>query len=362
MLRNWRLWLGLLISVVFIALAIRGQDLGRVREALGAVDYRLLPLALVLYFGGVLVRTLRWRYLLAPVRRLQVRNLYPIVVIGYMANNVLPWRIGEVVRSYVLREREGIPTSASLATIAVERIFDGLTMLAFLFLASLVIPLDDAIRLRAIAVTIVFVLAIIAMIVLVASNQLRARLLALATRPFPPAIGTRLTALVESFVSGLHILRSFKDLILVASCSVLAWGLESSMYLVIARGFTVPAGAGQQPQSLADVLGIAGALMTTAVANLATLIPSTPGYIGVFESGVVLVVNGILGVEREVALSYAIVVHAALYFPITLWGLYYWARAHISLNAVRSDASREPERANGRTGEGARSRSGDAAR
>jgi uncharacterized membrane protein YbhN (UPF0104 family) len=98
------------------------------------------------------------------------------------------------------------------------------------------------------------------------------------------------------------------------------------MYFVIAQGFNLP-------------LGIAGTLMTTAVANLATLIPSTPGYIGVFESGVVLVVNGLLGVEREVALSFAIVVHAALYFPITLWGLYYWARAHLSLSAVRTDAA-----------------------
>jgi uncharacterized membrane protein YbhN (UPF0104 family) len=164
--------------------------------------------------------------------------------------------------------------------------------------------------------------------------------------------------LVESLVSGLHILRSFNDLVLVASCSVFAWGLESSMYLVIARGFNVPVAAGT-PQTVAGVLGVAGALMTTAVANLATLIPSTPGYIGVFESGVVLVVNGILGVQREVALSYAIVVHAALYFPITLWGLYYWARAHLSLSAVRSDATRAGERANGRAGE---QRTGDAAR
>jgi uncharacterized protein (TIRG00374 family) len=336
MLRNWRLWLGLLISLVFIALAIRGQDLGRVREALGAADYRYLPLALALYFGGVLFRTLRWRYLLAPVRRVRARNLFSVVAIGYMANNILPWRIGEVVRSYALREREGVPTSASLGTIAVERIFDGLTMLAFLLLASLVIPLDAEIRRLAVVAAIVFALATIALIAIVASDAARRRFLALVTRPLPAALGARLTALVESFVAGLHTLRSFNDLVLVASCSIFAWGLESSMYLVIAHGFGLQ-------------LGVAGAMMTTAVANLATLIPSTPGYIGVFESGVVLVVNGLLGVEREVALSYAIVVHATLYFPITLLGLYYWARAHLSFSAVRADAGRE--RANGRAGE-----------
>jgi uncharacterized protein (TIRG00374 family) len=356
MLRNWRLWLGLLISLLFIALAIRGQDLGQVRNALRAADYRYLPLALVLYFAGVLLRTLRWRYLLAPVRPVRARNLFSVVVIGYMANNILPWRIGEVVRSYVLREREGIPTSASLATIAVERIFDGLTMLAFLLLASLVIPLDAEIKRLAIVAAIVFALATAALIAIVASDQLRGRILALITRPLPAALAARLTALVESFVAGLHILRSFKDLLLVASCSVFAWGLESSMYFVIARGFVVPASASSGPQSLDGVLGIAGTLMTTAVANLATLIPSTPGYIGVFESGVVLVVTGLLGVQRELALSYAIVVHAALYFPITLWGVYYWARAHLSLAAVRA-----VEPADGRAGERPAGRTGDIA-
>lgn len=329
-MRNWRLWLGLLISVVFIALAIRGQDLGQVRDSLRAADYRFLPLALLFYFAGVLMRTLRWRYLLAPVKRVQARRLFSIVVIGYMANNVLPWRIGEVVRGYVLRQREGIPTSASLATIAVERIFDGLTMLSFLLLASLVIPLDAEIRRLAFVAALVFAVAILVLIAIVASDTLRIRLLGFVTKPLPVSIGTRLTALVESFVGGLHILRSFNDLILVASCSLIAWGLESSMYLVIARGFGLD-------------LGIAGTLMTTAVANLATLIPSTPGYIGVFESGVVLVVNGLLGIEREVALSFAIVVHAALYFPITLWGVYYWLRANLSISAVRGPAATEPE-------------------
>ena len=322
MIRNWRFWLGFLISLAFIALAIRGQDLSQVGAALRAADYRYLPLALALYFAGVWIRTLRWRYLLIPVRRLSPRTLFPVVAIGYMANNILPWRIGEFVRGYVLREREGIATSASLATIAVERIFDGLTMLAFLLLASLVIPLDAEIKRLAIVAAGVFAVAILVLIAIVASDRLRAQLLGLITRPLPAALGARLVALVESFVGGLHILRSFNALVLVASCSVLAWGLESSMYLVIARGFDLP-------------LGVAGALMTTAVANLATLIPSTPGYIGVFETGVGLVVSGLLGFGRELALSYAIVVHAALYFPITLWGLYYWARMQFSFSAVR---------------------------
>ncbi len=94
MLRGWRLWLGVAVSLAFVALALRGQDLGQVRRALGEADYRALPLALALYFAGVWARALRWRRLLAPVRALTARALYPVVVIGYMTNNVLPWRLG----------------------------------------------------------------------------------------------------------------------------------------------------------------------------------------------------------------------------------------------------------------------------
>ena len=322
MLKNWRLWLGLAISVGFIALALRGQDLGQVRRALGEADYRFLPPALLLYFAGVWVRALRWRALLSPVRRLPVRTLFPVVVIGYMANNILPWRIGEFVRGYVLREREGIATSASLATIAVERICDGLTMLGFLLFASLFVPLDDQLRGIAWGAATVFGLLLLALVAIVASDPLRGRLLALVARPLPAALAARLVGLVESFVGGLRILRSGRELLGVAALSILAWGLESAMYLTIAPAFGLP-------------LGPPEALLTVAVANLATLIPSTPGYIGVFETGVGIVVSGLLGYERALALSYAIVVHAALYFPITLWGLYYWTRSHFSFGAVR---------------------------
>jgi uncharacterized membrane protein YbhN (UPF0104 family) len=98
------------------------------------------------------------------------------------------------------------------------------------------------------------------------------------------------------------------------------------MYWMIARGF-----GGE----LAEAMGFAETMLTTGVANLATLIPSSPGYVGPFESGVVLVLNGALGLPRSLALSYAIVVHATLFFPITLLGIVEWWRWHLTLDQVR---------------------------
>ena len=322
MLKNWRFWLGTAISLVFLWLALRGQDLGQVWRALGEADYRTLPPALALYFAGVWVRALRWRHLLAPVRRLTARALYPVVVIGYMANDILPLRLGEFVRAYVLRERAGVRKSASLATIAVERIFDGLTMLGFLLVASLFIAFDAQLRRVAVAATAVFGVLLLGLVLVVLVETVHAWLLDLLARVLPAPVAMRLTGMLDSFVGGLQILRSWRELAAVAGFSVLAWLFEGAMYLVIALGFDLP-------------LGPAGALLTTAVANLATLIPASPGYVGTFEAGVQLVLNGALGIARERALSYAIVVHAALYFPVTLWGLYYWSRASLSWGVIR---------------------------
>ena len=132
--------------------------------------------------------------------------------------------------------------------------------------------------------------------------------------------------MAESFLTGLGVLRRKGDLALVAGASILAWSLEASTYYTIAQGFG--------PQ-ISDLMGAGEALLTTGVANLATLVPSSPGYVGPFEYGVQLVISGALGVPREVALSFAIVVHATLYFPITIWGAIEWWRQHLSLRQVR---------------------------
>src|SRR6266851_7583401 len=106
-MKRWQFWVGVLISVVFPGVAI--------------------------YFVAVWARAWRWHYLLRPLKPISTRRMFPIVTIGYMGNNIYPARAGEVLRAYVLRREEGVPVSASLATIVIERIFDGVVMLMFIF-------------------------------------------------------------------------------------------------------------------------------------------------------------------------------------------------------------------------------------
>jgi glycosyltransferase 2 family protein len=321
-MRSWRVWIGFAISFVFLFFAFRGQDFGLIWDSLQTAEYVWLLPALAAYFLGVMVRAVRWHYLLRAVRPISPRQLFPIVVIGYMANNTLPLRAGEVVRSYALSARHGVRKTSALATIAIERIFDGLTMLAFLLIASLSIALTSDLRAVAIIASILFPLLLGLLLVFVFSHAIRERMIGLAVALLPGKVSERVEQMAQSFFEGLGILRRRQDLISVVLTSVLAWLCEASMYLLIARGFDL------------DISSLA-ILMVTAVANLATLIPSSPGYVGPFETGVVLVLNGALDIARPLALSYAVVVHAALYFPVTLLGLVYWWRESFSWRDAR---------------------------
>ena len=105
--------------------------------------WALLP-ALAVYFAGVWIRAVRWGVLLSPLRRgIHPYSLFKVLVIGYMGNDILPARLGDVIRVYVLSRRESVTKSATLATILVERIFDGLTMIGFLAVSALFITLNS---------------------------------------------------------------------------------------------------------------------------------------------------------------------------------------------------------------------------
>jgi glycosyltransferase 2 family protein len=325
-LKSWRTLLGIAISAGFLFFAFRGQDYGRIREAVRSFDYRYLIPALALYLLGIWTRAFRWSVLLRPLTKATTRDVAPITVVGFMANNVLPLRTGEVVRAYVLSKRYDVTKTSALATIAVERLFDGLTMLGFMLVAATAVSFTSELRHLALLAFVLFAVALIGLFLLTLGGNIRDRLLQVFLGPLPTPVADRVERMAESFLSGLGVLKRKGDLAAVAGASVLAWLLEASTYYMISRGFNA---------DLKDVLGVGEILLTTGVANLATLVPSSPGYVGPFEYGVQLVVSGALGVPRELAISFAIVVHATLYFPITIWGAFEWWRQHLSLRQVR---------------------------
>jgi uncharacterized protein (TIRG00374 family) len=333
-LRSPRVWVGIPISLVFLLIAFRGQDPGEIRDAFSRVDWRYLPLALVLLYCGITVRAYRWHILLRPVRDIPTRDVFPILIVGYAANNVLPLRTGELVRAWALDQRYGVRKTAALATIAVERLFDGLTMLLFVGGAATAIGLTAELQHVALVAAAVFAIALVGMAVLLAGGALRDHLLRLALAPLPEALAERVSRMADAFLAGLGVLSRRRDLALVALTSLVAWSFEASTYWMVARAFGDPLAAAMTP---------IGAFLTTAIGNLATLVPSGPGYVGTFEAGVLLALNGTLGVGRGLALSYAVLLHVLLWLPVTVWGSVEWwrigivGRRHVSMAAAAED-------------------------
>jgi uncharacterized protein (TIRG00374 family) len=236
------------------------------------------------------------------------------VVIGYMGNNVYPFRAGEVLRSYVLRSREEVAMSASLATVVVERVFDGLVMLMFVFAALPLAPLpNDNLRRVIILASVLFFGALLFFFVLAAMPQRALRFSEILANAFlPERLGIPLLEMTQRFLEGLEALRSFRYVIMIFATSVVIWLLETIKYWFIMHAFDFE-------------VSFFALMLMNGVVNLATTLPSAPGYIGTFDAPGIAILE-MYGVDAIIAAAYTLVLHAALWLPITLLGIYYMFR------------------------------------
>ena len=136
MFKTRRFYIGVIVSVVFLVLFFYKVDLQELIRALQNANYLYVILGGIIYFVAIYLRTVRWKYILAPLGKLSIKKLYPIVVVGYTANNLMPVRLGEFVRAYYLNEKQKIGKSATLATILIERVYDGLAPVSYTHLRA----------------------------------------------------------------------------------------------------------------------------------------------------------------------------------------------------------------------------------
>ncbi len=317
MLKRWQFWVGLIVSAIFIGIALNGLELASVWGALRRADYVWLLPGIALYFLAVLARSWRWHYLLRPLKSIALRRLFPVVVIGYMGNNIYPARAGELLRAYVLKRRDGVSASASLATIVVERIFDGVTMLLFVFFTLPVAQaqwnLPDSLRPVVIAGAALFFTALIVFLLLAARPAAAARVYHfLVDRLLPGRFRARVHGLLDRFMTGLATLRDFRHIMIVFVISLVIWLLETTLYGFVARAFS---------------LGVSffALMLMNGVVNLATTLPALPGYVGTLDVTGIGVLMA-LGVDQALATGYTLVLHAGLWLPITLLGFVFTAR------------------------------------
>jgi uncharacterized protein (TIRG00374 family) len=323
-MKRWQFWVGVAISAIFLYLAVRRLNWGEFWESIRTANYWWILPGVAVYFIGVWVRAWRWHYLLKPVKKIPTRVMFPVTCIGYMGNNIYPARAGEVLRAVVLKRREGVPVSASLATIIVERIFDGVVMLAFVFVnlpeLAKVASADSGfvgdIQALALWGAGIFALALVLFLLAAMFPKGSARIGQWFIYHLTPhKWHEKLIGILNKFLDGLISLRSPANVLMVFFTSVLIWLLETVKYWFVMHAFTFR-------------ISFFGLMLLNGIANLATTIPAAPGYIGTWEAvtKAVLVAYQVPGGE---ALGYAAVLHMALWLPITLLGVYFITREGI---------------------------------
>jgi len=323
-MKRWQFWVGILISLFFLWLALRGLKLDEFWQSVRSANYWWILPGVAVYFIGVWVRAWRWHYLLGPIKKIPTRTMFPVTCIGYMGNNIYPARAGEVLRAVILKRREGVPISASLATIIVERIFDGVVMLGFVFVnlpeLAKVATADSGfvgnIQDFALIGTGLFIGALIVFILAAMFPQVTAKIGQwFIDRILHKRFREQTSDVMLKFLDGLASLRSPVNVLMVFITSILIWLLETVKYWFVMHAFTFE-------------VSFFALMLLNGVANLATTIPAAPGYIGTWEAvtKAVLVAYEVPGAE---ALGYAVVLHVALWLPITALGAWYMAREGI---------------------------------
>jgi hypothetical protein len=334
-MKRWQFWLGLAISVFFLWWVLKDLDFGAFWEEVRNANYWWLIPGVAVYFLAVWARSWRWHYLLRPLKAISTRTMFPIVAIGYMGNNIYPARAGEVLRAAVLKRKEGVAISSSLATIIVERIFDGVVMLAFIFLnlnelARLTggAGMASGLSIQQIAFwgSLVFFGALAVFLLAAMFPAASEKLLGWAVAHLvPKRFRDAVSEIGLRFLRGLESLRSPLEILMVFVTSIVIWLLETGKYWFVMQAFDFQ-------------VSFFALMLMNGVVNLATTIPSAPGYLGTFDAPGIAVLEA-YGVPTALATGYTLVLHMALWFPITALGAYYLAREGIRWGEVPKEAT-----------------------
>ena len=322
-LKRWQFWLGLAISLILIWYSLRGLKLAELVQALTEANYWWLLPGVAVYFVAVWARAWRWHHLLKPLKAIPTNQLFPTVCIGYFGNNILPARAGELLRAVVLKKDEDIPVSASLATIIVERVFDGVVMLGFIFvnLSELARLTSSSgfvgdIRTLALIGTGVFLGALAVFLGLAMFPERSLALVdGIVRRLLPAKYSEKILGLTDRFLGGLASLRSPRMILMIFLTSVVIWLLETAKYWFVMHAFPFQ-------------VSFFALMLMNGIVNLATTIPSAPGYVGTFDAPGIAVLQA-YNVTKALAAAYTLALHAALWAPVTLLGGYYMLRKGI---------------------------------
>jgi len=313
---------GAAVSVALVVWLLRSVDLPELGRQLAAAQWWWVVPAVAVGPLGLWARALRWRYLFPPDS--EPPGLVPANMIGYMANNILPLRAGELVRVYIaarhLRAERGMASEQSFwlagATVIVERVLDSLSLVLIMAVLVFVIPVPPALQYAAAVILAMDAVAAGVLAALAVAPRPTRAVLTRLTRPWPRLAG-RAERGLDMVLLGLTGVRARAHLLPLAAWTVLIWVLGAVGAWCLLRAVHLD-------------LTLTAGWTVLAFVGFGISIPSAPGYVGVWHAAAVLAL-AIFDVRQAVALGYAVLYHASQFVPITLLGWIFLLREHVSL-------------------------------
>jgi len=322
------IWTGWAISLGFIVWAVLKMDLSKVWGALAVADYRWVAPAAVLNLALLAGRGARWRHFIASIKQVSFMSSFSAMCIGFMANMVLPARIGEFVRAYVLAKKESIPKSSALATVVIERAFDGLSVVVMLLLIfTLVEPPDandvfwNSLKIAGVSASIFFIIFFAGLYLFHKKVRFIEWAVEALTAALPGKYQDKAREIIGSFRKGIESIADWRRIIKIVLWSAYIWGAAAPFNYFIFQAFDLD-------------LPISASFLVLLSQILGVMVPSAPGFVGVYHAATIA---GLMfyGVDSELALSVALVTHIVMFVMQTIPGLLFLWMEQYSLGEIK---------------------------
>jgi len=326
-----KLFIGLLLATFFLYLFLRNINLYQVWNVIQQGSASWLVVAISFNLLNYFVRSVRWRYFFLPIKKTKLWNLYNTTVIGFAVSSIFPARMGEVVRPYLLGQKEQISKSAAFATIVVERLFDTLTIL-FLLVFYLIFLIDPSqlapdaqsllgkLKETGLLIFAVVLLLLLFLYYLKTKPTAMKKLAAKIEKWMPAKMAHSMEGLLDSFIDGLSILHSPKILFQISAWSIFMW-------LVIAVSFYAAV------KAYIPNFAFTSTFLILIILAIGIAIP-TPGGVGSFHFACKIGLTKFFGVPDAQAGAIAIVAHAIGFVPITIQGFFHLWHEGLSANKI----------------------------
>jgi uncharacterized protein (TIRG00374 family) len=312
---------GFALSGLFLWLALAGEDWDAIRASLANVDYTWVALMFPVGAYTLYARSQRWQLLLEKTsgRSVPMLPIYSASAIGFMANMVLPFRVGEIARPWLVSRNVGLPLASTFASVVVERVLDLLALAVFgigIVLTADSVP--DSVKTMAQLAAVIAVVMFAGAFLVVARRQLVLPILDELWKRIPK-IGPVVLRLEHEFVDGMESIADFPTLSKAIAWSLYIWLLVGISFALgfLATGMDVPF--------------VHGGITVATIVALAVSVPSAPAFVGQFEWGCKLALEQIHGVPGSAAIAYSILVHTAQFFTQVILGVVFLAREGLSI-------------------------------